>query len=61
MSKLISDIIDKECTIGVLFLHNVKGVIIDADDKWIKFKYTKKKKEYVEMIRISFITSISLS
>ena len=43
MSRLFLDRIDKECSISILGIHEFKGIIMNVDDKWIKFKYTKKK------------------
>lgn len=60
MSRLLLDMIDNECTIAILGVHEIKGIIMDVDDKWIKFKYTKKRKEKVEMIKISLISGISI-
>lgn len=60
MSRLLLDMIDKECSIAILGIYEIKGIIMDVDDKWIKFKYTKKKKERVEMIKISLISGISI-
>ena len=60
MSRLLLDMIDKECGIVILGLHEIKGIIMDVDEKWIKFKYTRKKKEKIEMIKISLISGISI-
>ena len=57
-SKLFLDIIGKKCKITVLGLYELKGIIVDADDVWIKFKYGKKEK--VKLIRRCFVSSILL-
>ena len=45
MSRLLLEMVDKECRIAILGVHEIKGIIMDVDEKWIKFKYTKKRKK----------------
>ncbi len=64
MSKLLADMIGKECRIAVLGMYEIKGTIIDLDDEWVKFQYIdvwrrkKLRKEKVKMIKKCFISSI---
>lgn len=49
MSKLINDLVEKQCIIRSEFIFSFAGKtelsckIIDADDEWIKICYTEKK------------------
>lgn len=49
MSKLINDLVGKQCIIRSEFIFSFAGKtelsckIIDADDEWIKICYTEKK------------------
>ena len=65
MSKLINDLVGKQCIIRSEFIFSFAGKtelsckIIDADDEWIKICYTKKKdKQVVKLMRIENIDSI---
>ena len=59
MSKLINDLVGKQCIIRSEFIFSFAGKtelsckIIDADDEWIKICYTEKKdKQVVKLVRI---------
>lgn len=61
MSKLINDLVGKQCIIRSEFIFSFAGKtelsckIIDADDEWIKICYTEKKdKRVVKLVRIEF-------
>ena len=65
MSKLINDLVGKQCIIRSEFIFGFAGKtelsckIIDADDEWIKICYTEKKdKQVVKLMRIENIESI---
>ena len=65
MSKLINDLVGKQCIIRSEFIFSFAGKtelsckIIDADDEWIKICYTEKKdKQVVKLMRIENIESI---
>lgn len=65
MSKLINDLVEKQCIIRSEFIFSFAGKtelsckIIDADDEWIKICYTEKKdKQVVKLMRIENIESI---
>ena len=65
MSKLINDLVGKQCIIRSEFIFSFSGKtelsckIIDADDEWIKICYTEKKdKQVVKLMRIENIESI---
>ncbi|EGT0012824.1 TPA: hypothetical protein ACY4SM_001103 [Clostridium perfringens] len=56
MSKLLLDMVGKECKITFLGINEIKGSIISVDDDWIKFKYAKSSK--VKIVKTCFISSI---
>ena len=65
MSKLINDLVGKQCIIRSEFIFSFAGKtelsckIIDADDEWIKICYTEKKdRQIVKLMRIENIESI---
>ena len=65
MSKLINDLVGKQCIIRSEFIFSFAGKtelsckIIDADDEWIKICYTEKKdKQVAKLMRIENIESI---
>lgn len=59
MSKLFLDLVGKECKIVFLGgLAEVRGIILDIDDKWVKLKHRKKDK--VRIIKLCFVSSILL-
>ena len=59
MSKLDLGLIGQECNIVFLGgLAEVKGIILDIDDRWIKLKLRKKDK--VRYINRTFVSSILL-
>lgn len=67
MSKLISDLVGKKCKImtdeAELFAGSPEAqcTVIDADDEWIKFTYTDKKKNIkTKILRIDSIDNIEL-
>ena len=67
MSKLINDLVGKQCIIRSEFIFSFAGKtelsckIIDADDEWIKICYTEKKdKQVVKLMRIENIDSIAV-
>lgn len=67
MSKIISELIGKECVIkteeALLFAGNneVKCIVLDADDEWIKFTYKDKKGvEKIKILRIDSLDSVEL-
>lgn len=68
MSKIISDLIGKNCKIkaeeALLFSGNteVACTVLDADDEWIKFTYTDKKNIVkTKILRIDSIDSVELA
>ena len=56
MSKLFSDVIGHECRIVVLGFYEIKGLLLDVDDYWIKFQYKKMQK--IKIIKRCFVSSI---
>lgn len=59
LSKLFLDLVGQECKI--IFwggLAEVKGIILDIDDNWVKLKLRKKDK--VRLIKLRFVSSILL-
>ncbi|MCR1824129.1 DUF6897 domain-containing protein [Terrisporobacter muris] len=59
MSKLFLDLVGQECKIIFLGgLAEVKGIILDIDDNWVKLKLRKKDK--VRLIKLRFVSSILL-
>lgn len=67
MSKIISELIGKECKIkteeALIFAGNneVKCIVLDADDEWIKLIYKDKKGiEKTKILRIDSLDSVEL-
>lgn len=67
MSKIMAELIGKECKIkteeALLFAGNneVKCVVLDVDDEWIKFTYKDKKDvEKTKILRIDALDSVEL-
>ena len=59
LSKLFLDLGGQECKIIFLGgLAEVKGIILDIDDNWVKLKLRKKDK--VRLIKLRFVSSILL-
>ena len=59
MSKLINDLVGKQCIFSFAGKTELSCKIIDADDEWIKICYTEKKdKQVVKLMRIENIESI---
>ncbi len=56
MSKLLLDMVGKECKITFLVINENKGSIIIVDYDWIKFKYEKSSK--VKIVKTCFVSSI---
>ena len=72
MSKLISELVGKKCTIefsesfDTFFDNKVKCTVISVDDEWLKISYEKdiKKGEKVpvtKIVRIDNIESVEIS
>jgi len=68
MSKIISELIGKECKIkteeAIFFAGNaeVNGTVLDVDSEWIKFSYADKKGvEKTKILRIDSLDSIELN
>lgn len=64
MSKIISDLIGKQCKIeaeDLILNENFNCTVLDSDDEWIKFTYTDKKNNIMtKILRIDAINSIEL-
>lgn len=67
MSKIISELVGKNCKIkteeGLLFAGNteVKGTVLDVDDEWIKFTYSEQKNVIrTKILRIDSIDNVEL-
>lgn len=68
MSKLISELVNKNCKITVNDIglqlvgrSQIECFVLSVDDDWIKIKYTDKKNvEYVKMLRIEDISGIEI-
>jgi hypothetical protein len=67
MSKLINDLVGKECNIksdDILVLvgsDELKCLVMDCDDEWIKVQYTDKKSNLItKLFRIENIDEIEL-
>lgn len=65
MSKLINDligqscIIESECALSFVGNSDMKCMILDADDEWVKISYTDKKGvEKTKIIRIDSINTV---
>lgn len=56
MSKLLLDMVGKKCKITILGIYEIKRIIVDIDEDWVKLKHIKKEK--VKIIRRSFVSSI---
>ena len=68
MSKLISEIIGKECQISLSAhsewtdIRKYQCYVLDADDDWIKIRLKDKKKgEIIKLIRIEDIDNVEVS
>lgn len=68
MSKIISELIGKECKIkteeALTFAGNaeVNCTILDVDDEWIKFSYADKKGiKKIKILRIASLDNIELT
>lgn len=67
MSKIIKDLVGKQCILtsqeALFFAGNteVECMVLAADDEWIKFTYTNKKKvKKTKILRIDSVESIDL-
>jgi hypothetical protein len=67
MSKLINDLVGKECKIksdDILVLvgsDGLKCLVMDCDDEWIKIQYTDKKNNVItKLLRIENIDEVDL-
>lgn len=63
MSKLISDTIGKKCKITKEDGSQDAWIytVLDADDEWVKVRYSNKKEEVkTEIIRIDLIKKVDL-
>lgn len=67
MSKIISELIGKECKItieaemDIMGNNEVNAKVLEVDDEWIKFVYTDKKgSEKTKILRIDNIESVEL-
>jgi len=67
MSKLINDLVGKECKIksdeawAMVGADAVKCLVMDCDDEWIKVQYTDKKgKVIVKLLRIETVDEVEL-
>lgn len=67
MSKLISELINKECKIKIdeamfwIGNNEVTCLVLDVDDEWVKIRYTDKKgKQIVKIVRIESIDEVEL-
>ena len=65
MSKLISELVNKECKMMVDFegelTKTLECTVLDADEEWVKIRYQNKKKEdVVKMIRIEKVLEVNL-
>ena len=67
MSKLISGLVDRECRIKSDAALNLVGAteltcqVLDADDEWIKIRFTgKKKNQITKILRIECIEEIEV-
>ena len=63
MSKIISELIGKQCKIETEDIINgsIDCTILDSDDEWVKLTYTDKKNNmFTKILRIEAINSIEL-
>lgn len=67
MSKLINELVGKECKIksdDVLLLvgsDEMKCLVLDCDDEWIKVQYTDKKQNVItKLLRIENVDEVEL-
>ena len=67
MSKLICDLVQKECKIktedALQLVGNTELVchVLDADDEWIKVSFMdKKKKQVTKLLRIENISEVEI-
>lgn len=68
MSKLISELVDKKCKIksddalDLVGSTELKCMVLDTDDEWIKVKFTDKKKnnQVIKLLRIENIDEIEV-
>ena len=65
MSKLISELVNKECKMMVDFegelTKTLECTVLDVDEEWVKIRYQNKKKEdVVKMIRIEKVLEVNL-
>lgn len=67
MSKLINELVGKECKIkseDVLLLvgsDEMKCVVMDCDDEWIKVQYTDKKNNVItKLLRIENVDEVEI-
>ncbi|MEG0894712.1 MAG: hypothetical protein RSE93_03285 [Oscillospiraceae bacterium] len=66
MSKIISDLIGKECEIqgdSLIFdeTTSIKCTVLEVDDEWIKISYTdKKNNNKIKIIRIESVENVEI-
>lgn len=64
MSKIINDLIGKQCKIeteDLIINDNFDCTVLDCDDEWIKITYTDKKNNVMtKILKIDAIDSIEL-
>ena len=63
MSKLISELVNKNCTIKLndVMESTLSCYILDSDDEWVKIQYEDKKgKQFTKLIRIENINEVEL-
>lgn len=66
MSKLIKEMVGKDCVIksteAIAFGDpTIQCHVLDADDEWVKIRFTTKKGEKTKLMRISAIDEIELA
>lgn len=68
MSKLISELVNKKCKIisddalAIVGSTELKCMVLDTDDEWIKVQFTDKKKnnKVIKLLRIENIDGIEV-
>lgn len=67
MSKLISELVNKECRIksddAIQWVGNaeLKCLVLDSDDEWMKVRFTNKKSNQItKLLRIEHIDEIEI-
>lgn len=60
VSKLINNLVGKDCVIDGNGFYGSKCTVADADDEWVKLIFHEKKNDVTRIVRIDSIEKITL-